>query len=694
MALPKPSLGATPAANVARIGDAFDLLDGLVAALADEQAARVAGLAAEGRARDGAIAAAVAAEGQRCEAAVVAEGRARGDAIAREQQDRTAAVVAEGRARAASDTALGALIERYRADGVADTARVGEAGWAFAFAATVAELQGDGSALPALPGALRAFGDNGAVARLTGPGLVATRRRVAIEPGRVYRARWVVQRRADAADPANDAIRLGIAWFDQAGNRLPDGAGSSFTAVADLKGTTVAAGRVERQTTLGRQAGAGTLVVAPRAARYARPFVRVFGPDPVTDIEVLQLDDVSNAVVFAPLAADALARLTALESGHLAVRVAALESAAQTPLCLTFASRGDAAAATIPAQVTTLALRGRMQAGDGRGGDYLRVATPPPAGQGFRSRDGAYWQFVRPLDLALGGQPSVADPGPAWSGYRRLHDTFRVAVNDYPADAQFGSNLFGVTEAVVGAVEVPAASDAGNHSVGVAGYARTSSSSQGGVGLFGGAFAGANGQAPGAASIWGANTLVSNCAHHVDPWGFTDVIAYGIELDFNIRRQKDGSDVNVPVRGLYFIGDSDTNGLAICTVIEVDQIGINRGIPWKTVLVTNDGAAQVALDIGATARTPNAGSQPINLRAIGPGGAGRAGLIQLSPLGDLVLSPHRGSGVNVVDTAGSIALQAAAGLFKVNADGSGARPVTYGAPDSAGAGYRALRVPN
>ncbi len=139
--------------------------------------------------------------------------------------------------------------------------------------------------------------------------------------------------------------------------------------------------------------------------------MRVFGPDPVTDIEVLQLDDVSNASVFAPLAADALARLTALESGHLAVRVAALESAAQTPLCLTFASRGDAAAATIPAQVTTLALRGRMQAGDGRGGDYLRVATPPPAGQGFRSRDGAYWASVRPLDLALGGQPSVADPG-------------------------------------------------------------------------------------------------------------------------------------------------------------------------------------------------------------------------------------------------------------------------------------------
>ncbi|WP_043351533.1 hypothetical protein [Methylobacterium sp. B1] len=185
MALLKPSLGSTPSDNVARIGNAFDVIEGLSAALADEQAARVAGLAAEGRARDGAIAAAVAAEGQLRQAAVVAEGRARGDAIAREQQDRTAAVVAEGRARAASDTALGALIERYRADGVADTARVGEAGWAFAFAATVAELQGDGSALPALPAALRAFGDNGAVARLTGPGLVATRRRVAIEPGRV-----------------------------------------------------------------------------------------------------------------------------------------------------------------------------------------------------------------------------------------------------------------------------------------------------------------------------------------------------------------------------------------------------------------------------------------------------------------------------------------------------------------------------
>ncbi|MFF9550686.1 hypothetical protein [Methylobacterium fujisawaense] len=694
MALLKPSLGSTPAANVARIGNAFDVIEGLSAALADEQAARVAGFAAEGQARERSIAVAVAAEGQRRLAAVAAEGEARQAGIVREQQDRTAAIVAEGQARAAGDLALEVLIGRYRYDCVADTARVGDAGHAFAFAAALHNLQGDCYALPALPTALRAFGDNGAVARLIGPGIVATRRRVAIEPGRLYRARWVVQRQANAADPANDAVRLGIVWFDQAGNMLPDGASASFTAVADLKGMTVASGRVERQTTVARQAGARTLVVAPRAARSARLFVHLFGTDPVTDIEVLQLDDVSNATVLDPLSADALSRLAALEGGNLAVRVAALESAAQTPLCLTYASQGDAAAARIPVQVTTLALRGRAKPGDGRGGDYLRVATPPPAGQGFRSRDGAYWAPVRPLDLALGGQPSVADPGPAWSGYRRLHDTFRVAVNDYPADAQFGSNLFGVTEAVVGAVEVPAASDAGNHSVGVAGYARTSSSSQGGVGLFGGAFAGANGQPPGAASIWGANTLVSNCAHHVDPWGFTNVIAYGIELDFNIRKQKDGSDVNVPVRGLYFIGDSDTNGLAICTVIEVDQIGINRGIPWKTVLVTNDGAAQVALDIGATARTPNAGSQPINLRAIGPGGAGRAGLIQLSALGDLVLSPHRGSGVNVVDTAGSVALQAAAGLFKVNADGSGARPVTYGAPDSAGAGYRALRVPN
>ncbi len=104
MALPKPSLGATPAANVARIGDAFDVVDGLVAALADEQAARVAGLAAEGRARD-ARSPAPSRPRASGEAAVVAEG-GRGAAIAREQQDRTAAVVAEGRARAAATRPL------------------------------------------------------------------------------------------------------------------------------------------------------------------------------------------------------------------------------------------------------------------------------------------------------------------------------------------------------------------------------------------------------------------------------------------------------------------------------------------------------------------------------------------------------------------------------------------------------------
>ncbi|MGX9981122.1 hypothetical protein [Methylobacterium fujisawaense] len=693
MALLKPSLGSTPQDNINRIGAAFDVVDGHSQAIADEQTQRVAGIAAEAQARVAGIAAeaqaraaAVAAEGQARDAAVQAEGAARQQAIVN-------AVTAEGAARAAGDNALAALISRLRFDCVADTDRVGDAGYAFSCPASLAGLQGDSYTLPALPAAMRAFGDNGSVARLTGPGIIATRKRIAVEPGRMYRARWVAQRRANASDPSNDAVRFGIVWFDQAGNMLPSGAGSSYTAVADLKKITVSSGRIERQTTIGRQAGAGTLIVAPRNARFARLFAHMFGADSTTDIEVLALDDVSNATLLDPISSDTISRLTAVESQNLAPRIASLESAVQNPLALTFASQGDAASATIPAQVTTLSLRGRSKAGDGRGGDYVRVAVAPPAGQGFRTQDGAYWQSIIPLDLALAGQPTVADGGPSWAGYNRIHDTFRVAINDYPVEAQFGANQFGITEAIVGAVEIPAASDAGNHASGTAGYARSSSISQGGVGMFGGAFAGASGVG-GAVSLWGANTLTSNCAHHTDPYGFTNIVAYGIELDFNIRKQQDGSDVNVPLRGLYFIGDSNTNGLGICNVIDVDQIGINQNVPWKKVIYTSDGAALLGFDLGANSKAKGSGSQAINLRSISADGSGRNGQIQVSPTGDLILTPFSGAGLAVIDTGGKIALQAANGLFKINLDGGVPRTVTYGAADSAGSGFRALRVPN
>lgn len=695
MALPKVSPGLLPAENYRRFNGAFDAIDALDAQLDQEQTDRTAAVAAEGQAR---------ADGD----------TAINQRIDVEVRDRTAGIVAEGQARAAGDTALGvsltqeavvrdagdralqALLDLRRFEFLQPSSRPGDLGLGFTVVGSIAELQADASLLPLVPTAMRGFGDAGAIVRVTGSGIVATRARMAVEPGRVYRARFVVQRRANSSDPSNDTIRCGLVWFDQAGAILPAGAGSAFTAVVDLKRLTVSAGRTERQTIFARQAGAGTLIVAPRNARSVRAYVHSFGADPVTDIEVLQIDDVSNATILDALSADAFSRLTALESGNYGPRIAAVESATQNPMALTFASRSDAAAATIPATVTSVSVKGRTQAGDGRGLEYVRSATPVSSDQGFRSQDGAYWKAVLPLDSAFGGRPTVTDTGPDWASYSTLYNTLRVVTNGFPLDAQVGSNAFGFVETIVGAVDIPSTSKAGNHSAGVAGYARTASNDQGGVGVFGMASISGNGNNITGKSAWSFNSIITNAARHLDPTGFDNAIVYGGEWDVNLRKLADGSMPNAPLRMFYVIGDSNTMSKGIMRVFDIDTLGYyTPGVQWKEVLFTADGASLVGLNLGSIGKGNVASDgQPIMLRSRGAGGAGRNGQIQLTSAGDLLFNPFQGSGVNVIDTAGQIAMQVAFGLFKINADGQGAKQVTYGAADSAGSGFRTLRVPN
>jgi hypothetical protein len=244
--------------------------------------------------------------------------------------------------------------------------------------------------------------------------------------------------------------------------------------------------------------------------------------------------------------------------------------------------------------------------------------------------------------------PPVANDniGPEWSRYDRPYDAHRVTIGGLPLSAQFGSGTVGTASAITGGIEVPASSNGGNHSAGMSGYARTSSRSQGAVGAFGMAMASANGT-----SVWGMNTITTNAAAHLDQTGFTDVIAYGIELDLNIRKLPDGSAPNVPTRGLYMIGDSNTQTLGISRAVDVDKIGTYQNIPWKEAFHTVDGGALVGLNLG-TVSDGVSGSQPILLRARAPDGTARGGQIALDPSGNFVLTPSGGAGLGVIDTAG------------------------------------------
>lgn len=283
--------------------------------------------------------------------------------------------------------------------------RPGDDPSAFVFCATLADLA-RAPDLPPLPAALVAVSDNGAVIRMTGAGIIAARWGYALEPGRVLGLRAVLQRRSSVADPAGNGVRFGVAWLDQAGGPVQT---KPFDVVKDLLRLGPSDGRVEIATTVARGPGKSVLLRAPYGARFAVPFVEAFGNDGLPDIEVLDGEDASRAVLLPPVSQDLVARVDGIEAQDLPQRLVAVESATQNPASLTFATVGDARAASIAASVSTLSVRGAVTPGDARGASYRRVsqavAAAGLAGASFQSKDGAWWLrvdgSVRDADLSI-----------------------------------------------------------------------------------------------------------------------------------------------------------------------------------------------------------------------------------------------------------------------------------------------------
>lgn len=298
-------------------------------------------------------------------------------------------------------TGLAATLDQSAKDFTASLTRPGDGALAFALVTSVAALGGPYRQLPTVPPGLIAVGDNGRVVRLVAPAIVGMLRAVAIEPSRAYRVRAAVRRRANSADPSNDTVRIAVAWLDQAGNAMPSVAPS---VVADLTLLNVADGRRLIDASIATAAGPNVEIVKPAGAVYARAYVQSFSSTGLTDVEVIDIADVTDATLLDPVSADALNRIGAIESANLPPRIDQIEAAIGNPNSLTFPTRSDAIAATIPANVTVVILRGLTAAGDGRGRQYKRVTSLPNPlygpEQGFTSADGANWLRIEKLIAA------------------------------------------------------------------------------------------------------------------------------------------------------------------------------------------------------------------------------------------------------------------------------------------------------
>ncbi len=259
---------------------------------------------------------------------------------------------------------------------------------------------GDPALLPRLPISLITFADAGFVARVTGAAIVAERSLRAIEPGRLYKVRFVVQRRVDTTDPSNDGVVLAIAWYDQAHNALAGA--SASTQMQTLTAFTTGSGRTEVFKDIARAAGTLVDFVAPAGAIYARAFVQTFGNLCQTDVEICTVSDISDQTTTSVDVTATNARVAAIESLNLGARTTALESAVTAPNSLSYPTQGAAVAATVPATVLVVRLLGKSTAGDGDGGDYVKVGSSAPGG--FTSANGLFFARITrfsAFDVAL-----------------------------------------------------------------------------------------------------------------------------------------------------------------------------------------------------------------------------------------------------------------------------------------------------
>lgn len=372
MTLAKPRVSLPPAENAARIGMAIDAIAANTAGLAREVALRTAEATTEAEARraaDRALAQEIAAAAQNA-----------ADALRREVAVREA-----GEAGLRDETGRALATAAIRVDALATPTRPGDSPDAFTHALT----GGAPAALPALPEDIAATTERGFVARLYGADIVAARRAVAIELGRTYRLRAVVQRRADAIDPDNDAVRIALQWLNGALQPIAGRDG----VVRDVLDLTTAAGRRIVMATAALVAAPGIDRVAPEGTAYARPYVQTFGGRQITDVEVIALDDLTDALAYAPDVASFEARLAAQESLQAGSRLDSVERAIGQPQRLTVPTLTAARAARVPAAIAILDVLGYDTPGIGAQ-TYRRATATAPAPGLIRTADGAWWSIT------------------------------------------------------------------------------------------------------------------------------------------------------------------------------------------------------------------------------------------------------------------------------------------------------------
>lgn len=258
----------------------------------------------------------------------------------------------------------------------------------------------------------------------------------------------------------------------------------------------------------------------------------------------------------------------------------------------------------------------------------------------------------------------VANPA---LGYLTLNNGLQVSLGaPLPSTQQFGTNLNGVMQAIVGTVSIPAGDTTTIQTCGICGYAITNAADDGfgpgAVGVFGQGLTTVAG-----ADTFGGNMISVNTNGDQNSIGFDMNYMAALELDVLVWQKAGGIDATVAnghVYGLTIAGASNMSAvIPNSSGVVVDRLSFQTNIPWDFGYSTYAGATRYALMAGPLHTGINQDSQPIafqysdasGIPQIGPTiyGDSGANLILRSGINGTIVAIQDKSGTNLMDLSTS-----------------------------------------
>lgn len=324
------------------------------------------------------------------------------------QRATKAELAAEVETLAAADAVLDSKVaqNRYhlaRQFSAGNWSRPGEAGLFWTH-----QIEGNPDAIVPIADQLIAIDSEGSVVRLSGATTLGPTRAYRVEPGRMYRVRFVIRRRENPADPANHTVRLALRWLARGKGALT----TAMSLVEDIDDFVTASGRTEVTAVVARAAGEGVDITAPSGAVYFRPYVQTYGDDGVTDIEVVDVSDVTDAVLVPVDVGQFEDRIETLESADADNRLNEIEGTLGGAQLRDYLTRAAVESATISETVDAIRVMQFDLATPLSPAIYARAPVEPDHVGKVQSEDGAWWRIAPPeiVPAMMGADPTGTNP--------------------------------------------------------------------------------------------------------------------------------------------------------------------------------------------------------------------------------------------------------------------------------------------